>query len=234
MYASSVIVEDDGTWVLYFYTWDSKEYPSAGVIGRATSKNPTGPWVADEKPVLLPSPQAEDWDAKQVLAPHVLRTDAGYVMYYSGVGTNGVQQIGMATSSDGITWTKYDDPTTINARYTESEPVFQPGSQGEWDSGWVHQPRVFQTSDGWVMIYRGTRDKNGFVMKLGLATSPDGVHWERSALNPLLKPADVSGAQYFWFTNVVRKDDAYYLFLEVDKKESTEIYLALHTGEIHP
>jgi len=234
MYASSALVEDDGTWVLYFYTWDSKQYPSASVVGRATSNNPTGPWVVDEKPVLLPSPQAEDWDAKQVLSPHVLKTDTGYVMYYSGVGASGVQMIGMATSSDGVTWTKYDDPTTINARYTESEPVFEPGAQGEWDSGWVHQPRVFQTPDRWVMIYRGTSDTRGPTMKLGLATSQDGIHWERFSGNPIFNPGDIKGARQFWFTNAILKDDVLYLFIEGDVNQTTQIYLATHQGSVAP
>jgi predicted GH43/DUF377 family glycosyl hydrolase len=140
----------------------------------------------------------------------------------------------MATSSDGLTWVKYNDPATTEAPYAESDPVFTPGATGAWDASWVHQPRVFQTSNDWVMFYRGTKDKNGSIMKLGLATSKDGIDWERSAENPLLKPADIPGAQYFWFTNVVLKDDVIYLFVEGDINQTTQIYLATHQGEITP
>jgi len=233
MYASSVLWLD-GCWDLYFYTWDSSSFPSSSVIGR-TTKCLEGialtDWMADPEPILKPGTDG-NWDDKQVLAPHVLKTESGYIMYYSGVGDSGIQMIGMATSNDGVHWIKYNDPATTEAPYVESDPVFQPGEKGTWDGEWVHQPRVFQTTDGWVMFYRGTKDKNGSIMKLGLATSEDGIHWERSPLNPLLKPSDVPGAQYFWFTNVVLKDDTYYLFWEVDLKKSTEIYLATHTGKI--
>src|SRR5215216_3585002 len=99
MYASSALVADDGTWVLYFYTWDSKANPSSSVIGRATAPSPTGPWVADAEPILKLGAKGE-WDEQQVLAPHVLKTDAGYTMYYSGGNASGIQMIGMATSSD--------------------------------------------------------------------------------------------------------------------------------------
>ena len=235
MYASSVLWED-GCWVLYFYTWDSISFPSSGVIGRATEcivSPAMAKWSPDPEPILTPG-AAGEWDQKQVLAPHVLKTDSGYIMYYSGVGASGTQQIGMATSSDGVHWMKYNDPATTDQPYAESDPVFQPDDKGAWDGAWVHQPRVFQTADGWAMIYRGTSDNRGSNMKLGLATSTDGIHWERFAGNPIFKPSDIKGAQQFWFTNSIFKDDVIYLFVEGDIHQTTQIYLATHQGPSVP
>lgn len=155
-------------------------------------------------------------------------------MYYSGVGASGTQMIGMATSIDGVTWMKYNDPATTDKPFADSDPVFQSGEKGAWDAAWVHQPRVFQTTDGWVMIYRGTSDRNGSNMKLGLATSQDGIHWERYAGNPIFQPSDIKGARQFWFTNAVIKDDVLYLFVEGDINQTTQIYLDTHEGEITP
>ena len=235
MYASSVIFEG-GCWVLYFYTWDSSSFPSSSVIGRATECI-IGPaiaeWKVDPEPLLKPG-AVGDWDEKQVLAPHVIQIGNKYIMYYSGVGASGVQQIGMATSPDGYTWTKYNDPTTVDKPFVESDPVFTPGDKGAWDGSWVHQPRVFQTSNGWIMIYRGVSDRNGANMKLGLATSSDGIHWERYVGNPIFEPSDIKGARQFWFTNAVLKDDVLYLFVEGDISQTTQIYLATHQGEITP
>ncbi len=233
MYASSALVEEDGTWVLYFYTWDSKANPSSSVIGRATAPNPTGPWVADAEPVLTLGAKGE-WDEQQVLAPHVLKTDSGYVMYYSGTDKSGTQRIGMATSSDGITWTKYNDESTAEKPFVESDPVFQPAGSGAWDAGWVHQPRVFQTPDDWVMIYRGVGPARGSSMMLGVATSKDGIHWERYAGNPVFKPSDIKGAGQFWFTNAVLKDNVYYVFVEGAVGQATQIYLITHNGSVAP
>jgi predicted GH43/DUF377 family glycosyl hydrolase len=155
-------------------------------------------------------------------------------MYYSGVGASGTQMIGMATSTNGVTWTKYNDPTTTEKPYADSDPVFQPGEKGTWDASWVHQPRVFQTADGWVMIYRGVSDTRGANMKLGIAISKDGIHWERYAGNPVFQPSDIKGARQFWFTNAVLKDDVIYLFVEGDISQTTQIYLATHEGSVNP
>jgi predicted GH43/DUF377 family glycosyl hydrolase len=231
MYASSALVEQDGTWVIYFYTWDSLAFPSASVIGRATASSPNGPWVADIEPILKPG-AAGEWDAKQVLAPHVLKTKDGYVMYYSGADKTGVQKIGMATSSDGIHWTKYNDPATTEAPYLESDPVLQPGEAGSWDMAWVHQPRVFETEQGWSMIYRGTKDANGGVMALGLATSEDGIHWNKSSLNPAFLPTEIKRAHQFWFQDAVLVNGTYFLFIEGDINQKTQIYLATYEGVI--
>ena len=235
MYASSVLWEG-GCWVLYFYTWDAISFPSSSVIGR-TTECVIGPaiakWTTDPEPILKPG-AAGDWDEMQVLAPNVLKIDSGYTMYYSGVGASGTQQIGMATSSDGAHWTKYNDPATTDKPYAESDPVFQPGDKGTWDSAWVHQPCVFQTAEGWAMIYRGTSNNRGSNMKLGLAISTDGIHWERFAGNPIFKPTDIKGAQQFWFTNALFKDDVLYLLVEGDINQTTQIYLSTHEGTLTP
>lgn len=231
IYASSVIVEDDGTWVMYFYTWDTNSYPiSNSVIGRATATKPEGPWTAEAKPVLL-NGSAGEWDENQVLAPHVIKTDDGYIMYYSGSDSKGKQQVGMATSDDGINWKKYND-TSTSQPFAESDPVLQSGEAKQWDSGWVHQPRVFQTEDGWVMIYRGTKTASGQSMAIGIATSADGIHWERFAENPVFSHRQIKRAGYMWFHNALLVDDVYYLFIEGDINQTTNIYLATHEGSL--
>jgi len=52
--AGGVIVEPDGTWVLYFYTRDNSRITPPSRIGRATAPAPAGPWKVDPNPVLEP------------------------------------------------------------------------------------------------------------------------------------------------------------------------------------
>jgi hypothetical protein len=47
---TSVLVEDDGTWVLYFSVGHfPASNPSAFAIGRATAPDPLGPWTVPRR-----------------------------------------------------------------------------------------------------------------------------------------------------------------------------------------
>ena len=80
---TSALVEDDGTLVIYYYTLDNSASPWEGAIGRATAEDPNGPWTADPEPVLTAGREGS-WDSFHVAHPSVIRTEDGYVMYYTG------------------------------------------------------------------------------------------------------------------------------------------------------
>ena len=58
----------------------------------------------------------------------------------------------MATSEDGIEWTRYDNPETTDTLYAESDPLFDPIETGA-DVNFAMQPQVVQTEDGWQWFY---------------------------------------------------------------------------------
>jgi len=224
--ASSVLVQDDGTWVLYFYTWENSAgslLVGVGRIGRATAPSPDGPWTVDAKPVLEPG-AAGAWDDLRVDAPSVLNTKDGYVMYYAGTQqASGATQIGMATSADGITWKKADTP------------VFAPDAGKVWDATRVHQPRVVQTPDGLVMLYRSVVAGSPSTIALGIATSTDGLQWTRFAGNPILRAATDFGQHGFWYTALAYKDGAFFAYVEApppDHPGETAVYVATHKGAL--
>lgn len=227
--ASSALVEDDGTWVLYFYTWDQPTWPtSSSSIGRATAPDPLGPWTADPEPVLTPGNE-DAWDSLAVRAPSVLRTDDGYVMYYAGYTTQ-QGMIGMATSPDGLQWTKHDDPATADAPFAESDPIFESGADDAWDAGNVFHPRVVQSDDGYVMAYSASPRLNA-TSTLGYAVSQDGVEWRRAA-QPILDFSMVPGGRAIWFSAMAHAEDTYFLYFELGTGGETEVYVATHEGEL--
>jgi len=87
-------------------------------------------------------------------------------------------------------------------------PVFTGSSEGMWDAkirerGWILEENGVYAL--WYTGYDGTR----FGRKqLGLATSTDGIHWQRHPANPLIPD--------IWVEDVcvVKKGDTYFMFAE--------------------
>ena len=177
---------DDGTWTIYYTGWASGGQTE---IGRATALAPYGPWSRNYNPVLSPGSYWE-WDGAQIYSDNVVRTDSGYALYYTGDSYPAARYyIGMATSPDGLVWTKYNDPGTPNAPYAESDPVLSPGLPDTWDYRWILRSSVRQTAGGWEMLYGGF-DPLLLSSAIGYATSPDGIHWTKEEYNPILHPKD--------------------------------------------
>lgn len=236
--ASSVIVEDDGTWVLYFYTWDTAKWPDGpGTIGRATAASPEGPWIADPEPVLLPGSEGE-WDELAVRSASVLRGDDGYRMWFAGT-TVTESQIGLAFSDDGVTWEKYDDPATTEPPFAESDPVLRPSGAGDgnvWDKRNVYIPNVVETPDGLVMLYTSSPsvdDPQNHTRKIGIAVSQDGFVWDK-ALGAVINPGIFNGLAFF-YSELVYVDGTYLILAEVAPgNNETEVYAASYTGPLPP
>ena len=225
--STSAVVGDDGQWMLFFTIVDpTKNF--LGAIGRATAPSPEGPWTVDAEPVLTQGRKGA-WDGRFVGNASVVKTDDGYRMYYVGVGdfANGAfieehQNVGMATSPDGVTWTKHDDPLTLEYAYANSDPVFLFNDDSEaWDSWHIADTNVQKTARGWVMVYRGTHfDKPA---ALGVATSADGIAWRRSDANPFLTHQDLGKTIYF--SSFVRFAGQDLVFVEAGSTSGSDVFL---------
>lgn len=220
MLVTSAFVMEDGTWVFIFSTFTNSRTQS--VIGRATASSPLGPWTVDPEPILLPGGEGA-WDENNVRWPNVVETKDGYVMFYSGQDSNNIFRIGRATSPDGVTWTKYDDPATTEDLYAESDPVLS--SSGKWDVRNVDRPIVQLTPDGYVMIYAGS-----IIARRGLATSQDGILWEPYENNPIITNEDFPVPNNTWDTAMLYVDGTYFYYVEIGTLTATNIYLTTHTG----
>ena len=132
-------------------------------------------------PLLGPSP-APATDAGYTNHCCVRRAENGtYMMWYSAPPCGGCypRQIHLATSSDGIGWSKQG-------------AVLGKGSPGDFDEYQVHMPTVLWDSDAggnglWKMWYTGhgegagSPDYSGW-QAIGYATSPDGINWTKQGL----------------------------------------------------
>jgi len=145
-------------------------------------------WVKHGSAVLLAG-SAGEWDGEGVALSSVIYDGNEYKMWYSG--WDGLHfRIGYATSPDGINWTKYDDPSTINPPYAESDPVVNLGP-GAWENNWVYAQSIYFDSATYHMWYIGNE---GNTDRVGYATSSDGgITWEKDdAHNPVMNPGPSS------------------------------------------
>jgi len=186
----TILVTNEG-WELYYAGQPSPPpFPNNYQIGRATAPHPAGPWTRDDDPVLELGSIGQ-WDSGFILPDSVLKMADGYVMYYSGgvdfLAADGVM-MGLATSPDGITWTKYDDPATTTTPFSESDPILKPGADGTWDSAMVWEGQVRRTNCGWELYYSGATSLS--EGSIGYATSENGIHWVKDVSNPIYEAAD--------------------------------------------
>jgi hypothetical protein len=183
--ARGAIIESSSGWVMYYGARELAAFGPGPSIGRATATDLSGPWTKSPDPVLtVGSP--DEWDNGFIEPDNVLPLDDGtFIMFYhagdypTGMG----YQTGMATSPDGLTWTKYDDPTTTDPPYAESDPVLKVGDPGDWDENRVWLCSVMQNDFGYEMYYTGRAYDN--IWGFGYATSPDGIEWTKYADNPI-------------------------------------------------
>lgn len=176
--------------------WGTGDRWEAGPADLASSSNITssqGGWRLSRAPELwskMSGPAlnpgiTSTFDDIGVARPCVLYTGGQYRMYYAGYdGTR--WRIGLATSPDGLNWTRHPD-----------NPLLLPGSVGSWDSSQVDWPFVIYNGSGYQMWYAGS-DDGGATFRIGYACSKDGVRWTKTA-----GPVMSRGASGTWNANSV-------------------------------
>lgn len=120
------------------------------------------------------------WDDGRVADCRVVQiSPTSYVMLYRGTPASGNPQIGRATSSDGISWTK-----------TGTTPILASGTGweafGVYTGGLIYEPQRNQLH----FWYAGDNAGDNGGQALGYAWSDDlGVTWTKSPLNPVITPS---------------------------------------------
>jgi sucrose-6-phosphate hydrolase SacC (GH32 family) len=164
---SALVVDDE---ILYWY-----EAGDPFRIALARSRDGKN-WTRHGEPVVPLGPRGS-FDERAVADPYVIRAGGNFYLFYLGQDRARRQSLGVARSSDGVTWEKL-----------RANPILEPGSPGAFDENGLGEPAVWTSGGQWWMLYTG-RDKKE-QRRLGLARSADGVRWERipnfviSGMNP--------------------------------------------------
>lgn len=166
---SQSVIKDGATYKMWYGGFNASNNFR---IGYATSADGIT-WTKYAANPVLDLGAPGEWDEFSVYLPTVLYDGMTYKMWYSGSNITMNFKVGYATSSDGITWTKY-----------AGNPVLDAGALGEWDDYAVYSGSNSIIYDGtYKFWYTGN---NGSTPRIGYATSPDGITWAKYAGNPVL------------------------------------------------
>ena len=196
-YQLSVIVRKP-TYMLFYNGGADQVHYSIGV---ATGDNLDAPWTKySGNPVLTYS--GSGTDELKAKDPCVVLIDGIFYMYYDGESGANTFTINLATSQDGITWTRY-----------ASNPVIPLGAGGQFDDYHMMFPTVYDThvvgAKRYRMVYSG---HDGTNWRMGYAYSADGLSWTKGGMKLDL------GTSGQWddynvgvASNIVYKDGTYYM-----------------------
>lgn len=184
-------------------------------------------------PQLQWTPPTQQFSGSRSFGNQVWDADANlWRAFYGKVAGDPTWSIWTTTSTDGQTWT----PETI---------TFSP-APGAWDGGTLNVPFVWiekGESRPWRMLYRGG---NLNIMprsyaQIGLATSMDGVTWERVDTQgvPMTGPALAMPTAAVWdgtsfdFGSCIKVDGVYYLYYSTIVTSKRRTGLATSTDLIN-
>ncbi|CAL5869929.1 uncharacterized protein PFLUO_LOCUS4162 [Penicillium psychrofluorescens] len=128
-------------------------------------------------PILLPNPK-HNWESAYLYNPTAIVVDDMVMMLYRAQNKTKTSSVGLAWSSNGVKFSRYDKPVL-----EPTEPYETPGG--------CEDPRVVRVNGTFYMTYTGF---DGTTARLCLATSADMVHWKKHG--PILP--NVTDVQYDW------------------------------------
>ncbi len=175
---NSQILVENGTYRM----WYTYAYPDAYAIPWQVrySTSPDGiHWTPVVNYSVL-NVTAGAWDSATLSPGPVLHNETGYWMWYGATEDGMVWRVGLASSPDGVHWTKY-----------AGNPIIVPPFAGTWDDFRVHPSSILEIRGELVMWY--VSDDTDLVQRIGIATSTDGVRW-----TPSPKPVLDVGASGTW------------------------------------
>jgi predicted GH43/DUF377 family glycosyl hydrolase len=180
--ADPTVTYENGKWYMWFDAlngegvWDK--------LGFATSDDGLN-WI-NRSPVIG---RGNGWDSKAIHHPCCIKHENKYYLYYSATDrvSGNVKNIGLATSDDGIFWTKKESPIL---------------TVGDWDYDYIRPSCPVLVKGLWYMFYWAFGDNH----YMGLAASQDLVHWakQNKVLESSVPHEGITASQPLWVGDELR------------------------------
>lgn len=112
-------------------------------------------------------------------------------------------------------------PELVRWQPTPKNPLFTGEGPGHWDDKIRERGWIIREHHGYRMWFTGYDGSREGIKLLGYATSPDGLHWQRFAKNPLVANHWVEDM------TVVPQGGMYYMFAEGEHDNHSEMLTSL-------
>ncbi len=157
------ILKENGYYKMYYTGSSSSE--GNWHIGLAISQDGIN-WEKQVQPVLY-----ADVNEPQIHVDEVIKVNDLYLMYYT-VRKYPNYNIGLATSLDGLHWTKHQNPLLQQDKL--------------WEGSGIYFPSVINENRTLYMVYMNSDNS-----KFGMAKSYDGISWSKMDESPVFSVEDV-------------------------------------------
>jgi len=175
----------------YILFYSGKGEPKEGLrIGYALSRDGLQ-WERGEAPILEPE---YGWDAVGAYRPIAIWDGHHYLLWYAGADGRRIR-IGLSFSDDGKTWSRYGKNPVIDVREGKA-----------WMDTSIYRGTVMKEDGVYRMWFSGF---NGTRVRIGHATSRDGINWTRSPLGPVLEPGDGWDRFGVGYPSVIKEGNLY-------------------------
>ncbi|MCU7493369.1 MAG: hypothetical protein HF300_05565 [Ignavibacteria bacterium] len=152
---TGAVLEDGGVYKMYYCGFHDQNGTMS--VGLAVSQDGIY-WEKHPSPVLTASSFEE-----KVWAGSVIKKDGTYYMFYNYAKINGDRAMCLATSTDGVQWTKYSGNPVLKANQS-------------WEGSGIFSPSVIYDNGQFKMVYMNYYN-DGF----GMANSIDGINWTKKS-----------------------------------------------------
>lgn len=172
-----------------------------GYEGVAASEDGKHWHRAKPGPILsVHDPDCGTWEKDCIYQPWLVEHDGKFWNFYNAAN-GGIEQMGMATSSDLLQWKRYSGNPVVRNR------------RGGYDQQFCSDGKVFFDRDHWVMLYFGVGRGGAHIMA---AFSRDLVHWT-ARYEPLYQSGGHPGGLDKTYAHKISlvlnpKNRTYYLF----------------------
>ncbi len=228
---SPSVIKDGTTYKIWYTGYDGTNYrifyatsPDGGLTW--TKYDNTIPANSDGSSTngRIPLGTTGKGDDAHSASGSVIKDGSTYKMWYGGHdGTN--WRIYYATSTDGLTWTKYDNTVPSASDTSSTNGRIPLGSAEKGDSAHTYNSAVIKDGSTYKMWYAG---HDGSAWRIFYATSPDGLTWTKYD-NTIPAASDTSSTNGRIPLGTDGKGDDYYTYHPCVIKDGS-IYRMWYTG----